>query len=179
MTSNDAQAADAISVERGDRRDFLAFYEEDFSRLIRFLLSLGAPWQLAEDLAQDAMTQAWRLWDEVESPRAYVRTVSMRGFHKALDQARRERAVLEAQPDWPLPSSMAEAAEDAAGPRLMALEVLGKLPWRTRQVMALSLDDFSTVQIAEILEVEESTVRSFLRKARILLRRRQAQAMDG
>jgi RNA polymerase sigma-70 factor (ECF subfamily) len=64
----------------GGEREFSCFYREHFRRLVAYLIYQGATAHLAADLAQDAMTTAYRRWPAITSPRAYVYTVAGRAL---------------------------------------------------------------------------------------------------
>jgi RNA polymerase sigma factor (sigma-70 family) len=166
-------SADAPPAGPGARRvpgadpvrdgEFSSFYREQLRRLVAYLIYQGATTHLAADLAQDAMTTAYRRWPEITSPRAYVYTVAGRAFL---------RHVLEG-PDLPVgevpePAVVLPRPEDAEAwlQEQQVIEVLRALPPRQRQVLALTIDGWTPAEIAGLLGIDPAAVRANLMKAR-------------
>ena len=57
---------------------FDLFFRERFARTVVLLIAMGASRADAEDAAQEAMVLAWRQWDSVHEPSAWVRTANAR-----------------------------------------------------------------------------------------------------
>ncbi|MGC0416025.1 RNA polymerase sigma factor [Embleya sp. AB8] len=57
---------------------FSEFYRDHIRPLTAFLMRQGASTALAADLAQEAMAKAYRSWNEIHDPRAWIRTVASR-----------------------------------------------------------------------------------------------------
>ena len=147
----------------GDEREFSCFYREHFRYLVAYLIYQGATAHLAADLAQDAMTTAYRRWPAITSPRAYVYKVAGRAFLRhALDAP--ELPVGEA----PEPTSVLPRPEEAEAwlQAQQVIAVLRALPPRQRQVLALTIDGWPPGEIAELLGIDPAAVRSNLMKAR-------------
>jgi RNA polymerase sigma-70 factor (ECF subfamily) len=140
-------------------KSFDDFYRAEFVRLTWFAVRMGAFRAEAEEIAQEAMTAAWRTWQSLAHPPAYVRMAAMRILYRAHAKAGRERiAVLR-----------------AAGPDLLPLDepevhrvvnLLRALPAAQREALALTMDGFTPKEIAEMTGREAATVRSHLRHAR-------------
>jgi RNA polymerase sigma factor (sigma-70 family) len=147
----------------GSEHEFSCFYREHIRRLVAYLIYQGATAHLAADLAQDAMTTAYRRWPEIKSPRAYVYKVAGRAFLRhALDAP--ELTVGEV----PEPASVLPRPEEAEAwlQTQQIIEVLRALPPRQRQVLALTIDGWSPAEISELLGIDPAAVRSNLMKAR-------------
>jgi RNA polymerase sigma-70 factor (ECF subfamily) len=153
-----------VSPSSGGEQDFVCFYREHIGRLVAYLIYLGAPAHLAAELAQEAMTTAYRRWREITSPRAYVWTVAYKAFlrHALHDDAQQPVAEV------PEPTVVLPHPEEAEAWLLkqQIIEVLRALPPRQRQVLALTIDDWSPAEIAELLVISPSAARSNLMKAR-------------
>jgi RNA polymerase sigma-70 factor (ECF subfamily) len=147
--------------------EFTLFYA-DLPRLVGFLVVQGAHPNLAADIAQDAMTEAYRQWDHLDAPLAWVRTVASRRWW---DRSRRDRIELPHE-EIPEPGLLlsAEEAEEITH-RHTFLALLHGLPPLQRQVMAWTYDGYRPTEIAAVLGKPPATVRSALREARIALRR--------
>ncbi len=146
----------------GDRQDFADFYRRHFQRLIVYLLYQGAPVHVAAELAQEAMTAAYKRWDKIRSPRSYIWKAAFRAYlHRLFDT---EVPV----PDVPEPLAGLPHPHDADEwlQKQHLLEVLRALPPRQRQVLALHLDGWADAEIADLLGISSAAVRSNLRKSR-------------
>jgi RNA polymerase sigma-70 factor (ECF subfamily) len=147
----------------GSEQDFKRFYSEHFPRLVAYLLYQGTRAHLAADLAQEAMITAYQRWDAVIAPRSYVWTVAYRAFiRNALHEAELPVAGV------PEPTALLPHPEDAEAwlQEQEIMEVLNALPPRQRQVLALTLDGWTPAEIADLLGIHSSAVRSNLKKAR-------------
>ncbi|MFE1927517.1 RNA polymerase sigma factor [Streptomyces asoensis] len=142
--------------------EFSAFYRTNIRPLTGFLIVHGAQVQVAADIAQDVMTDAYRNWTGITHPKAWV--------HKAASRAlvRKVASVEEAVDDIPEPSSLLPRPDAIAEweTRHDALPMLRSLPMKQRQVMAWTLAGFTPTDIAEHLGLPAENVRANLRKAR-------------
>jgi RNA polymerase sigma factor (sigma-70 family) len=151
-----------VSPAPGGEQDFACFYRGHLRRLVGYLLYLGAAAHLAAELAQEAMTEAYQRWDTIKSPRAYVWTVACRAFfRRTLDDAEQPAPEPESAVVLPYP----EEAEVWLQ-KQQVIEVLRALPPRQRQVLALTIDGWTPAEIADLLGIPPSAVRSNLMKAR-------------
>jgi RNA polymerase sigma factor (sigma-70 family) len=145
----------------GAEDEFSRFYREHFPRLVAYLIYQGATAHLAADLAQDAMTTAYRRWPEITAPRAYVYKVAGRAFL---------RQTLDELPvgDVPEPTSVLPRPGEAEAwlQTQLIITVLRALPPRQRQVLALTIDGWPPADISTLLDLTPEAVRSNLMKAR-------------
>jgi RNA polymerase sigma-70 factor (ECF subfamily) len=150
----------------GDR-DFAAFYEASYERLVVQLFAVTANLQDAQDVVQEAFARAFVRWQRLRAydlPAAWVRRVA---FHLALQGLRRARRTLG------LPGQPPRLAAD----QLELVDALGRLPLRYRQVLALHyLADLPVEEIARDLTLPVGTIKSRLARARQHLA---AQLADG
>src|SRR5437763_429822 len=95
--------------------------------LVGFLMRVGASEQDAFDAAQDAFVEAYRCWERLTNPRAWLRTVALRHL------PRRSEVPLDEQHDVPdyRPDALRIADETRS-----VLDALRRLPMAQRQVMA-------------------------------------------
>lgn len=136
---------------------FEDMYRQERSRLFRFVRSLGADDHEAEDAVQEAFTAAYKRWDAIREPRAYLYTAAMRQYYRA-DARNRETPASDRMPDQAEPLSSGDVAEfNDLEERVRA--AIAALPARQRQVMALTLAGFKPAQIAEQLGSDEAAVR--------------------
>lgn len=149
---------------------FPAFYRSDTPGLVAFVMHLGARAEEAADVAQEAMTRAWQKWEEIEHPRAYVRTAASREYYRRVKACHEELA---AEIPGPLlgPGMAASEAAMLGAEQARVLDVLRNLPDRQRQVMAWCYDGYTPAEIAVLLNLAPGTVRASLHKARETLKR--------
>ncbi|MEU6071433.1 sigma-70 family RNA polymerase sigma factor [Streptomyces sp. NPDC047082] len=142
--------------------EFSAFYRENIRPLTGFLINHGAGVQVAADIAQETMTDAYRNWDRISHPKAWV--------HKAASRAlvRKVSSVEELVDDVPEPTSLVPRPDAIAEweARHDALPLLRSLPMKQRQVMAWTLAGFTPTDIADHLGLPAENVRANLKKAR-------------
>jgi RNA polymerase sigma-70 factor (ECF subfamily) len=147
--------------------EFAVFYLDDLTRLVGFLIVQGARPALATDLAQEAMTEAYRQWDMIDSPRAWVRTVASRAWWRTAERDQRE--VPHHYPPEPN-RLLSDEQSDEIENRHAFLALVRRLPLSQRQVMAWTYDGYKPTEIAALLGKDPATVRSTLRAARNALR---------
>jgi len=168
-----AETAKIIDV----RTRFIAFYDEEYDLIVRFVVRCGAGLQSAEDATQEAFRYAWEhyvlpgTWEEkVPSPRAWIRTVAFRCWKRPPGPRRRPMTIL--VPEYPDdlgdPDSFAELTLET----LSVLDALNSLDPLLRAIMAFTLDRFTAVEIGAELNIDPQKVRDQRKKARKILARR-------
>jgi RNA polymerase sigma factor (sigma-70 family) len=142
---------------------FVSFFHERFSRTVVLLIAMGASRAEAEDAAQDAMTAAWKQWESIREPDAWVRTVAVRAYLKQV-RTRGSRTTL--------PDELAGQVDGGSDLGIFAeqqqqvLAWLRGLPDGQRTVAALYYDELTCEESAEATGKSPATVRSQLRHAR-------------
>jgi RNA polymerase sigma-70 factor (sigma-E family) len=153
-----------------DDPSFDAFVAARGSALLRHAYVLTGDRHLAEDLVQEVLARLYLRWDHVAgaaSPEAYVRTSLTRQFLSW----RRRRSSGERPTDHVPESIPAYDGVDAVDDDDLLWRLLARLPRKQRAILALRFyDDRSDQQIAEILGVSASTVRSQASRALATLR---------
>ena len=139
------------------------------------LVALGLAWtgnaETARELAQEALTRAYRSWDRVEHldiPGAWVRRIMI---NLLIDTRRSEQRNVELNRRLPTdvagepsPSHPVEADD-------RWWRAVGDLPDRERAAVTLHyVDDLSVAEVAGVLEVTPGTVKASLSHARQKLR---------
>ncbi|MFJ6087963.1 RNA polymerase sigma factor [Streptomyces sp. NPDC092369] len=142
---------------------FSAFYQTTVGRLVGFLVNQGAGVEVAADIAQDTMTAAYRSWDDIREPRAWVHTVASRSLVRRIASTS-EQSVEQV----PEPTSLLACPDDVAEfeTRHDLLPLLRRLPPRQRQILAWTLADFTPAEVAGELDLTDEAVRASLYKAR-------------
>jgi RNA polymerase sigma-70 factor (ECF subfamily) len=186
--AHEAQLVD--DARRGSRQAFgelVLRYERRLQRVIRQFVR--DPDQ-AEDLAQEAFVRAYQRLDQFDPARRFGPWLFRIGVNLTLDYLRRKQR----RGWWPLFSdSSAERAPDpaVADPRREldlseeVQHVLQQIPEAYRTVLVLrDLENFSTSEIAAILNRKEATIRWRLAEARnrfqqLWTRRQNGAALGG
>jgi len=162
-----------------DRAAFAALFAHFAPRVKAYLLRLGAPPALAEDLAQEALLSLWRkahLFDPAKASAATWLFTIARNLR--IDAIRREKRPEHEAEDF-LPDSQ-PGADDAlalAGEEVRLRAALKGLPPDQIQVIELSFfADKPRSQIAGELGIPLGTVKSRLRLAMARLKRALGEA---
>lgn len=172
---NGPQPTDARLVDdtkQGDRRAFEQLVRRYEHRLIRVLLRFVNDLDLAEDLAQETFLRVYQRLSQFDPSRRFSPWLFRIGVNLALDHHRRRKRSLwtmlfsdRGGDRWPDP-----AVEDCRPEQDLQQEVrrvIGQLPEKYATVLVLrDLENFSTSEIAAILERREATIRWRLAEAR-------------
>lgn len=148
---------------------FEAFYRGRYRLLVGVVYALTGNRWVAEDIAQESFLRAHRDWDRVSrasSPEAWVRRVAinlaMSRFRRIRSEAAARLRLNPMTPTFQPPTTEQDAfwAE------------VRRLPRRQSEVLVLFyIEELSTGEIAETLEIAEGTVRALLTQARARLAR--------
>lgn len=151
--------------------DFVAYVEARTPALLRLAYLLTGEGHAAEDLVQEALTRAYRRWDQVQAadnPHAYVRRIVVTqhvGWRR-----RRAAGELPVAPES-VPESATGDVSGAVVERDAAWQALAGLPPRQRAVLVLRYyEDLPDADIARTLGVAVGTVRSLASRAFTQLR---------
>jgi RNA polymerase sigma factor (sigma-70 family) len=160
-------AAQLLVDKRARDLEFTLFYSDQMPRLVTFLIVQGARPAVAAEVAQETMAEAYRSWENIDRPGAWIRTVASRTWWRSIQLDRRETLDLDEQT-----TVLSAADSEEIENRHAFLEHLSTLPVSQRQVMAWVYDGYQPIEIAALLGKEPATVRSLLRDARAALRKR-------
>ncbi len=134
--------------------DFELFFRLQQSTMIRLAYVLVGDRDVA-DIVQEAFAQTFRNWARVENPEGYVRIGVVNGsrsFHRRNGTARRAHRQVAERPEA-VTESFDQALADA----------IARLPSRQQSVLALRyFEDLNDVEIAKVVGVRPSTVRSLV-----------------
>lgn len=155
------------SLDADERRRFDAFFRREYTRLVFFVAACGYT-AYAEDASGDAMRELLRKWKTVDSPVAWTRVVAVRYAQQALkrDRERCGREDRYVQLVSPTVDRLPEAIYEWTRANKEIFDWIESLPPRRRQIVALAFDGYGVKDIAALLAIKESTVRSHLRHAR-------------
>lgn len=178
-TSDELNCLAEAVARQGDRQAFAALFKHFAPRVKSYLMRLGTPEGLAEELAQEAMVSVWRKAPSFDARRAHVSTwIFTIARNLRVDHFRRvgNRATHDAEefdgdetPDaLPQPDELLLARQRETGVR----EAIARLPAEQAHVLRLSFyEEQPHSQIAEALGLPLGTVKSRVRLAVRHLRR--------
>lgn len=157
----------AASREREEA--FRAFFAAERDGLLRMCWGVTLDRELARDVTQEAMTRAWRSWDELSTadsrPAAWCRTVALNLVRSHWRRARTEREAVV------LPAG----AADLEVVDVDLVRALHRLSDRQREAIVLHhLVDLSVHEVAAAMGISESSVKEHLQRGRAQLERRLA-----
>jgi RNA polymerase sigma-70 factor (ECF subfamily) len=140
-----------------------------FSVALRFLRNR----EVAEELAQDVFLQCYRQLEQFEDAAHACSWLRRAICHRSIDELRKRRF----RPAIGLDDVPEPASADGAMPDLMMQDrlrdLVGELPEKARMVVVLRYqEDLLPAEIAELLEMPVSTVKSHLHRSLALLRGR-------
>jgi RNA polymerase sigma factor (sigma-70 family) len=171
---HDVAADVAVAAQR--EAEFAAFYRAEIRKLVGFVMNAaGTNHHDAADAAQNALMQAWTVWDTLTNPRAWVRTVAIRQFYRSSPQ---RQIPTDTPPDCPVletPDVALELSEQTKA----AHRLLDILPTQQRIVFTLSREGISNKEIANELKMTEAAVRQNLHRARTALKQRLEISKEG
>lgn len=142
---------------------FSAFYRRFVPTLVAFLVWQGGRLPDAADITQETMIKEYQCWSVIRHPESWARRVASRAL------VRRTASVEEdLVDDLPEHSSLLPTltSVEAWEQRHEVLRLLDRLPPRQRQVLAWTLDGYTTAEIADELKITPEAVRANLMKAR-------------
>lgn len=168
--------------------DFEALYRREWHGLVALAWSLTGRWDLAEELAQDALVDAHRRWHEVaglDRPGAWIRRAVVNraaSVHRHRAVERRGLARWTARRSTEEDRSHADRTGDAATERVgdpAFWAAVRSLPERQAAAVALHyLEDRPVAEIAEVLDCSPSTVKVHLHRGRTALAQRLGALTD-
>lgn len=163
-TSASPSATPTSASTTGTDLTFDRVFVSEYQAMVALAVAVSGSRVHAEDIAQDAMTKLDRNWarvSEYNKPGAWLRRVTINlALSEKRKRANEMRALLRLKPPT---STLPEAPVGDAD----IWEHVTKLPKMQRAVISLAfLEDRTTDEISEILEIEPATVRVHLHRAR-------------
>lgn len=148
---------DPVTDSRVSQLD--ALYRVEYAAMVRLAYTLLGSSAEAEEIVQDSLIEVYRRWPEIRKPGAYLRCTVVSRCRSAL-QRRKMRPLCQAEEL----SVSAEASE--------LWDVLSRLSDDHRMVVVLRYyGGYSASEIAAMLEMPASTVRSHLRRGLATLKK--------
>jgi RNA polymerase sigma-70 factor (ECF subfamily) len=158
-------------------RSFEGFYLQEYRSIVALARVLSGSASVAEDLAQEAFSAAYRDWSRVatfEHPNLWLRRVvanlSVSLFRRTLAEARARIRISNARPAL---ESMPDVSEDV-------WDAVRRLPRRQAQAIALVyLDGLSVDEAGVVLECSAGTVKTHLKRGRSTLAKKLGEPVGG
>ena len=180
--------AELLSKIRNDEPGaFEAFVDRFGDRIYGFGVRMCGEREDARDVAQDTLLQAYRSLKKLEHPEALrswvfrvVSNACLMKRRKGNYQTNREVSLEDLMPgenedfsaSIPDPGPGAEDALVLSETRVAVREAIDLLPPHYRMVLMLrDMEQFSTRETAEILDLPESTIKMRLHRARLMVRK--------
>jgi RNA polymerase sigma factor (sigma-70 family) len=143
------------------RDAFADFYRAEFGGAVRLAWLLTNRGADSEDLVQDAFARIAGRFASLETPSAYLRVAIVNACREAHRRREREQRRIERVAAEPQRSPEASDGDDAQLLRLVAA-----LPYPQRAVLVLRYwSDLPDTEIARVLDVRPTTVRSMAHRA--------------
>jgi RNA polymerase sigma-70 factor (ECF subfamily) len=168
MQDKDNKSRDLTDRDRAEQ--FLALHTKNHHRLSAFVHTLVPDWEDAEEIVQDALTIAWRKFDEFDPATDFFRWVARVAQFEVLNYRRkmkRQALMLDAEVINALAVAAAEASADFNQRREALGDCLRKLPDRERLIVRLRYRENGTVHtVAEAIGRSTNHVHRILRRIR-------------
>ena len=167
----ESASGEDFEIRVGATEPFDTFFHREFPRMVAVAYAISGSRWAAEELAQEACIRAYKTWDSVsryDRPGAWLRRVTI---NLASSFVRRRISEAKALERYAL-SGVEPVTPHPAEEESFWNEVRS-LPRRQREAVVLHyVDDLSTRDIADVLDVSESSVRTHLQRGRETLARR-------
>ncbi|UCF21171.1 MAG: sigma-70 family RNA polymerase sigma factor [Gemmatimonadota bacterium] len=167
----------AEAVSSGDRSfddEFREEFDRHFASLFRYLDRLSGDPDLAADVAQEAFIRLYRRGALPARTGSWLVVVARNLYRNARSKSRRRRRLLAGEQ---VRRAMGDSnpspvfSLEAAGARKTVRKALDALPEREREILLLRYEGFSYREIAETLELKETSVGTLLLRAKQAFRR--------
>jgi RNA polymerase sigma-70 factor (sigma-E family) len=158
-------------VDGAAAAEFSEFAHSRWAALVRLGYAVTGDRDLAEDLAQTALANAYASWSRVrraDDPDAYVRRIVLNTHRGSFRKRRVTERLTQAPPDT---TATVPDPATAHGDRATVLAALGTLPRRQREVLILRYWlDLTEAQVAATLGCSVGNVKSQASRALARLR---------
>lgn len=150
---------------------FETFFRREFPKMVAVAYAISGSRWAAEELAQEACLRAFRSWDSVsryDKPGAWLRRVTINLANSLVRRRVSEAKALQRQFIGQIEMIDAHPVEEEEFWRQVK-----SLPRRQREVIVLHyVDGMDAGEIADVLDISESSVRTHLQRGRETLVRK-------
>ncbi len=154
---------------RGFDAEFRVVFEERFEALFGYLDRLAGDGALASDIAQEAFVRLYARGRMPDRPASWLVTVANNLFRSSRRDSARRRKLRAMRPATAFtgdPAPEPDEALERAERRRAAESALARLEERERRLLLLRHEGFSYREIAQALDLAESSVGSLLLRAK-------------
>lgn len=178
-----------LQLREGDQKAFTELFNKYHGILYNYGRKLSSNSSIVEDAVQDVFIDIWRLKSTLAENITSVKFYLYRALRRRIHRGSEKFPVtdeISLVPDHLIPHSDSNSeniiieSESASLMQQRVQELLSNLP--ERQIEALTLryfDNFSTEEIAHIMNVTEKSVRNFIYRALTSLRQNQAASSSA
>ena len=147
---------------------FDEIYSSHFEEIYRFAYRLLGNTQKAEDITQDAFTRLVKSMngnEKIRNPRAWLYKVTSNLARNTIRRGKQYQGILEARGKHLDESANPEDELEEAERQRLQYRVLSELPVRDQVLIQLYKQGLTYKEIAEIVEVKETSVGKMLSRA--------------
>ncbi|MDD4191259.1 MAG: sigma-70 family RNA polymerase sigma factor [Mangrovibacterium sp.] len=172
-TFEKSRETDLYSIKKlnsGDPKALRFFFDDFYPSVCVFAIKFIKQSDVAEDLAQDAFVQFWKIRDRftsIRKIRVFIYTTVRNACINYLKQKRTREDILAHNPI--IEELSYELLVEEETYRLLDAAIQ-QLPNRTREIILLALQGHNNPEIAEILGVSINTIKTLKKNAYIDLR---------
>lgn len=160
-------------MHRSFRDDFVELFNAQFHRLHRYLDRLSGEPELSADIAQETFMKLYERGALPDSPGAWLVTVATNLLRNAQTTRVRRSHLLKVVPDAQMfadrPVSPAHVA-DSRDVQRRVRAALDHMPERERQMLLLRAEGYNYKDIAEALDLRDTSVGTLLARAKRMFR---------
>jgi DNA-directed RNA polymerase specialized sigma24 family protein len=176
MTSGDEMTAKALT--RDDvRADLLKLYVDEYVKVIRMIMRLGASLPDAEDAVQEAFADAWESmaehpekWMAISKPQNWIKAIALNKYRGRNGRRQPILVSVSEVPDRAEDASVGQ--DDLTAETLDVVKALSNLPSPLCEIMTLHMEGFSAPEITTALGFSsDQQTRDLIKKARKILSR--------
>lgn len=158
---------------KGDSASYDALIRDYTGFIYTMAFRMTRDHHLAEDLCQEIFIKVWMSLGKLKKVEAFPGWLATIGRRTCLNAIDRRNRIKEVAEDEAAPASVGPVMPpsfDAA--RVILEEAVAQLSLRDRQLITLSyFEELSSVEVADIMDIEPGTVRVYLTRAREKLRK--------
>jgi RNA polymerase sigma-70 factor (ECF subfamily) len=168
-TVSDQDARDVLRAQGGDQMAYKAIYDRNMAELFRFLTQFSDDRTLISDWVQMAFIKAFQNMDKFQGKSAFKSWL----FRIAINEMKQSFRSAHREPDYMDEEQLYSYPDQRSSPAdwITIKDKIRRLPDRQRLVFLMfEIEGFSHAEIAQVLNITESSSRSILTRVKIQLR---------
>jgi RNA polymerase sigma factor (sigma-70 family) len=175
-------AAEQPAVFESRDRAFTRLFDTHFARIARYVDRISGDPELAADVTQEAFIRLYKRGALPDRPAAWLITVALNLVRNAVSQRSRRRVLmspLRATHAAGDPAPAPDAGLHSTSETERVRHALDALPVRERSLLLLRTEGYSYRELADALDIRESSVGTLLARARDAFRVHYEEASDA